>query len=162
MKENNKGVTLIALAITIIVLLIISGITITAGSYNAEKAKDNKLLSEIIMVQNAVLQRKTKAELINGHYPGQKLTEIGIDIDEVISRLNLEMAEGNESIEKKDNNKSNYYLLSNENGGIKELNIKNAEDEYIVNYVTGEVINYTNCVTGKGEPVYVYSIENRN
>ena len=78
MKENNRGVTLIALAITIIVLLIISGITITAGSYNAEKAKDNKLLSEVVMVQNAVLQRKTKAELINGHYPGQKLTEIGI------------------------------------------------------------------------------------
>lgn len=162
MKENNRGVTLIALAITIIVLLIISGITIIAGSYNAEKAKDNKLLSEVMMVQNAVLQRKTKAELINGHYPGQKLTEIGIEIDEVISRINLEMATGNEPIQKKDNNKNNYYLLSNENGGIKELNIKNAEDEYIVNYVTGEVINYTNCVTGLGEPVYVYSIENRN
>ncbi len=44
MKENNRGVTLIALAITIIVLLIISGITIIAGSYNAERTKDNKLL----------------------------------------------------------------------------------------------------------------------
>ncbi len=162
MKENNRGVTLIALAITIIVLLIISGITIIAGSYNAERTKDNKLLSEIIMVQNAVLQRKTKADLINGHYPGQKLTEIGIDIDEIITRLNSEIATGNEPVEKKDNNKDNYYLLSNENGGIKELNIKKAEDEYIVNYVTGEVINYTNCVTREGKPVYVYSIENKN
>lgn len=162
MKENNRGVTLIALAITIIVLLIISGITITAGSYNAEKAKDNKLLSEVVMVQNAVLQRKTKAELINGHYPGQKLTEIGINIDEVISKVNSEKVDEYEIIEKKDTNESNYYLLSNENGGIKELNIKNTKDEYIVNYVTGEVINYTNCVTGKGEPVYVYSIKNKN
>ena len=161
MKENNRGVTLIALSITIIVLIIISGITITVGSYNAKKAKENKLLTEVIMVQNAVLQRKTKAELINGHYPGQKLTEIGINIDEVISKLNLEMAEGTEPIVKKDNNSSNYYLLSNENGGIKELNIKNTEDEYIVNYVTGELINYTNLVTEAGKPVSVYSIENK-
>lgn len=71
------------------------------------------------------------------------------------------MAEGTEPIVKKDNNSSNYYLLSNENGGIKELNIKNTEDEYIVNYVTGEVINYTNLVTEDGKPVYVYSIENK-
>ena len=119
-------------------------------------------MSEVVMVQNAVLQRKTKAELINGHYPGQKLTEIGINIDEVISKVNSEKVDEYEIIEKKDTNESNYYLLSNENGGIKELNIKNTKDEYIVNYVTGEVINYTNCVTGKGEPVYVYSIENKN
>lgn len=162
MKENNRGVTLIALAITIIVLLIISGITITAGSNNAKKAKDNKILTEVVMVQNAVLQRKTKAELINGHYPGQKLTEIGIDIDDVISKVNSEKADEYAMIEKKDSNESNYYLLSNENGGIKELNIKNTEDEYIVNYVTGEVINYTKCVTEEGEPVYTYSIENKN
>ncbi len=162
MKENNRGVTLIALAITIIVLLIISGITITAGSYNAKKAENNKLLTEVIMVQNAVLQRKTKAELINGYYPGQKLTEIGIDIDGVISKVNSEKADEYETIEKKDTNENNYYLLSNENGGIKELNIKNVEDEYIVNYVTGEVINYTKCVTGEGKPVYTYSIENKD
>lgn len=162
MKKNNKGVTLIALAITIIVLLIISGITISVGSNNAKKAKDNKLLTEVVMVQNAALQRKTKVELINGHYPGQKLTEIGIDIDEVISKINSEKSDKYEIIEKKDTNDSNYYLLSNANGGIRELNIKDTEDEYIVNYVTGEVINYTNCVTGEGEPVYTYSIENKN
>ena len=160
--KNNKGVTLIALVITIVVLLIISGITISVGSNNAKKAKDNKLLTEVVMVQNAALQRKTKVELINGNYPGQKLTEIGIDIDEVISKINSEKADKYEIIEKKDTNESNYYLLSNSNGGIKELNIKDTEDEYIVNYVTGEVINYTNCVTGEGEPVYTYSIENKN
>lgn len=162
MKKNNKGVTLIALVITVVVLLIISGITISIGSNNAKKAKDNKLLTEVMMVQNAILQRKTKVELTKGNYPGQKLTEIGMDIDVVISKLNSEKADKYEIIEKKDTNKSNYYLLSNSNGGIKELNIKDTEDEYIVNYVTGEVINYTNCVTKEGKPVYTYSIENKN
>lgn len=162
MKENNKGVTLIALVITIIVLLIISGITIGTGTYNAQKAQDNKILSEVIMVQNAILQRKTKNELIKGHYPGEKITEKGIDIDAIIANINSKIAGDQEQIQKKDTKDENYYLLSNQNGGIKELNIKNTEDEYIVNYETGEVINYTNPITKEGKAAYVYSTENKN
>ena len=49
MKKNNKGITLIALVITIIVLLILAGVAISAiiGNESAmEKAKQAKLEDE--------------------------------------------------------------------------------------------------------------------
>ena len=62
-NRNNKGVTLVSLVVTIIVLLIIASISIVGGIQGADTAADNKLLTELDMVQHAVLQRYTKYSL---------------------------------------------------------------------------------------------------
>ena len=163
-KQKNKiksssGVTLIALAITIIVLLIIASITITTGTLSIKQAKENKLIAELGMLNHAILERHTKVILTKENYPGVKASEAGIDIDAIINDI---ASKSGQTIARKDANKDNYYYLSSSNKGLSDLGIKDSEDEYIVNYETGEVINYTTRVTSTKKPLYMYSKNNNN
>ncbi len=155
----EKGITLLALVITIVVLIILASITINIGKDGIKESKENTMLSELGMVQNAILQRKTKADLTNEGYPGETITEANINLEETIQEINDNRASGEEEISRKDSDDSHYYFLSTENGGLEELGITNSEDAYIVNYETGEVINYTTKLTGTGKPLYIYARE---
>lgn len=155
----EKGITLLALVITIVVLIILASITINIGKDGIKESKENTMLSELGMVQNAILQRKTKADLTNEGYPGETITEANINLEETIQEINDNRASGEEEISRKDSDDSHYYFLSTENGGLEELGITNSEDAYIVNYETGEVINYTTKLTGTGKPLYIYAKE---
>ena len=155
----EKGITLLALVITIVVLIILASITINIGKDGIKESKENTMLSELGMVQNAILQRKTKADLTNETYPGETITEANINLEETIQKINDNRASGEEEISRKDSDDSHYYFLSTENGGLEELGITNSEDAYIVNYETGEVINYTTKLTGTGKPLYIYAKE---
>lgn len=157
--KEEKGITLIALAVTIIVLLILAGITINTGLSGTDEARENAKLSELGMVQHAILQRKTKIDLTHEEYPGQTIEEANIDLDGVIREINANKSSEEEAVVRKDTNNENYYLLTNSNGGFSDLGISDSEDEYIVNYETGEVINYTTKVTKSGKPLYIYSID---
>ena len=157
--NHEKGITLLALVITIVVLIILASITINIGKDGIKESKENTMLSELGMVQNAILQRKTKADLTNETYPGETITEANINLEETIQEINDNRASGEEEISRKDSDDSHYYFLSTENGGLEELGITNSEDAYIVNYETGEVINYTTKLTGTGKPLYIYAKE---
>ena len=157
--NHEKGITLLALVITIVVLIILASITINIGKDGIKESKENTMLSELGMVQNAILQRKTKADLTNETYPGETITEANINLEETIQKINDNRASGEEEISRKDSDDSHYYFLSTENGGLEELGITNSEDAYIVNYETGEVINYTTKLTGTGKPLYIYAKE---
>lgn len=157
--NNAKGITLLALVITMIVLLILAGITIHIGVNGIEESKEDTMLSELGIVQNAVLQRKTKADITNEKYPGETIIEANINLEKTIEYMNHNKASGEEEINRKDSDDSNYYFLSNENEGLENLGITNSEDAYIVNYETGEVINYTAKLTETGKPLYTYARE---
>ena len=158
-KNNETGITILALVITIIVLLILAGITMNMGKQGIKESKEDAKLTELAMVQNAVLQRKTKADLTGEEYPGQKITEAGVDLDNVIGDINDNKDTGEDAVTRKDSNNEHYYLLTDTNDGLNGLGITNSEDAYIVNYETGEVINYTTKLTGTGKPVYIYAKE---
>ena len=51
MKKNNKGVTLIALVVTIIILLIIASIAVGAGKGTIKKAKLENLKTNMLLIQ---------------------------------------------------------------------------------------------------------------
>ena len=57
MKEkkinNTEGITLVALCVTIVILLILAGISINSGYNLIKESKKNKLLSELEMIQHA-------------------------------------------------------------------------------------------------------------
>lgn len=156
--KNQKGITLIALVVTIVVLLILAGITINMGTQSIKDSREDTLLSELGMVQNAILQRKTKADLTDEAYPGDKI-DIAT-VNSVIAEINSQQT--GEDIELKDNSEgkeNNYYLLTTSNNGLNNLGITKSENEYIVNYETGEVINFTTKVTESGKPLYIYAKE---
>ena len=46
-----------------------------------------------------------------------------------------------------------YYRLTKAH--LEQIGISNVEDQYIVNYVSGEVINFSQKADSKGNPIYV-------
>lgn len=156
MIRNEKGVTIVALIVTIIVLLIIAGITIGNGMEGAEVAEDNKLLTELNMVQHAVLQRYTKVSLTKQDVPGDKIESYSnIVVEELKNEIELKIAETDyTNLDKYEY----YYKLNSEH--LENLGVTNTTDTYIVNYSTGEVINETQKKTKSGELLYVYAKSN--
>lgn len=121
---NNKGISLVALAITIIVIIIIAGIAIGIymGSDTQDKASSAKVLNEFIEVENAVSSRGTEHKLDSKVYPyiGKALT----DSDGM-------------TINNKFYGDGYYYLEFND---LVALGVNASVKNYIVNYDTGEVI----------------------
>lgn len=159
MKEkkinNTEGITLVALCVTIVILLILAGISINSGYNLIKESKKNELLSELEMIQHAVLERYTKeATMGNNNYPGtQKYTsidEIKSEITDLTNDTKLM-----EILKNTENSLDDYYYL--EKTDLEELGITKAEDTYIINYKIGLVIDITNQRTEDGEAVYVYA-----
>lgn len=151
--KNNKGITLVALVITIIVLLILASITVYVGTDSIKQSKENILLTEVGMVQHAALERYTQESIMNSNkYPGtpySSMEEIKSAISELTSDQELTQLLNNNTTPE------DYYLLTPTD--LEEMQIENVEDSYIVNYKLGLAINITNQKTSSGEPVYVYA-----
>ena len=146
MLRDNKGITLIALTITIIVLLIIAGITISGGRESVKMSQSNKLLAELDMVQHACLER----------YAEYKLTKnenllIGTQIEYSVAKtLANQMGYTDDFPEE-----GTFYELNPENSEVMQsLGISNIEDTYIVNYENGIVMNKTTTETPLGKALY--------
>lgn len=128
--RNNKGISLITLIITIVVLIILAGIGIYTGyTSNVRKATFTKIYSEMKEISSAVKQREMENKLDNIKYPylGEKLTD-----DDFIQINGVNYGSG-------------YYLVTSEQ--IVSLGVSNVDRDYIVNYSTGEVVSK--------EPIYI-------
>lgn len=146
-KRRNNGITLIALVITIILLLIISGISITGTITDQKQAEANTQITELNIIQHAILERYTKSQLTKEKLPGTMLekAEVQSVIDEIKSKTGEDITlKGTE-----------YNQLNKSD--LENLGITGEEDTYIVNYKTGEVINKTQKVTKTGVGLYTYS-----
>lgn len=144
--RKNNGITLVALVITIIVLIIIASISITGTLQDTDETKDNVAISELGIVQHAILERKTKAQLTKEELPGQSVTSTQLQqvIDEIEEKSGTTITlEGNPE---------DYKLLDDE--ALQDLGMENYKSEYIVNYSTGEVIDITRQVTEDGTVLY--------
>lgn len=137
---KQKGITIITLVITVIVLMIISGIGITMGTNAIKSTKDNKLTSELVIVQQAILEQYTKYQVTkdSSYLLGDKVKSE--EMNQIAKNLNIQLA----SIPDTYSNKE-YYRL--DKASLLEMGIQDAEDEYIVNYISGEVINITKKTT---------------
>ncbi len=126
-RMNNKGVSLMALIITIIVVVILAGIVLNnlLDSGTQDKALKAKILEEFIQLEDAVklrgqIENKTAPDV----YPleGRKLSTSGGD---TITIRNIVYGDG-------------YYYLSR--ADANNLGVSSVMHEYVVNYSTGEVI----------------------
>ncbi len=144
--RKNDGITLGTLAIMIVILLIISSITISGELMDFGKTKDAVKLSELNMIQHAILERYTKSQFTKNDLPGTSITKS--DVQLIINEINTQTGC---DIELK-GNENDYKILQNQD--LKNLGIK-ASDSYIVNYYTGEVINRSIKVTETGKALYI-------
>lgn len=150
--RKNKGITMVALVITIIILLILAGISVTGVIRGIDETNESRAISQLEMVQHALLERKTKADITKEELeelPGTTVdpTELRNLITEIknVTEIKIELR-GNEG---------DYKELST--ADLNELGIEKETDTFIVNYKTGEVINKTQKVTKAGRALYTYA-----
>lgn len=145
--RKNSGITLVALVITMIILLIVSGISITGALHGDKESKSAEQISELNIIQHALLERYTRAQLTKEELPGTTITKA--DVQKIIDDINNKSGENIQlkGTEYKEINKSD----------LEKLGITGEEDTFIVNYKTGEVINKTARVTNLNKALYVYS-----
>ena len=74
--KNNKGITLTALIITVILLTIIAGTAVYTGTDVLEDAKEEAFVQELQMIQNAVNNEYSKIE--NGDL---RYVNYGVDVN---------------------------------------------------------------------------------
>lgn len=123
MKKNN-GISLIALVVTIVVMLILAGVSIYYGTReNIDTAYTTDMYTELLNVSEAAQQRFLTNRMDAKRYPyvGTPLTEANPTVVN-----NISYGDG-------------WYLLTPEQS--VELNLENVENEYIINYLTGEVVS---------------------
>ena len=156
--NDQKGITLVSLIVTVIVLIILAGISIgqIAGEKNSiDKTGDTTAFSELTKIQQAILERYIKykqfgdANILIGEV--LEYEDVQDALGQVNVNLKVEDLDGEENIEYQ------YYKLTKSNLEILGLtNIKN-NDEYIVNYSSGEVFNFSKKNDSNNKPLYIYS-----
>ncbi len=126
MKQNH-GITLVSLVITIIVLIIITGIAIFAGTSTIKSTKIAGFMTELELIQEKVNtiyeKRNLNKEEINYYSSlGQNISII--DSSKLANLLNGVSEEG-------------YYYFSKED--LKKLDLDNISQEVIINFETRDV-----------------------
>lgn len=151
MKEN-KGITLISLIVTLIVMFIIASITVATIKKDNNTVKETKSsikLYELNQIQQTVFENYVKyMQTQNEDYlVGTQCTSTA-ELSQYESEVNIEFKDTEGEGYK------NYYYLQNDED-LNKLGITGTEDKYIVNYKTGEVFNYTTKKTSTGEVLYI-------
>ena len=158
MKKNQKGVTLIALAVTIIVIIIIASVTFYSGISTIQDSKQQRLSSELIQVQHSVLEMYSKYKILNEEdcLIGTEVTSI-----EDIPTDYRDVLKNSESAFKDDALKvDKYYKLdatisdTKNQEDFKKIGIAGANFSYIVCYKTGEVMNIDVSTDSQGRLLY--------
>ena len=148
--RKNKGITMVALVITIIILLILAGISVTGVLRGIDETNESTQISQLEMVQHALLERKTKAQFTKEELlPGTEISKENLEkvLNEIKEKTNQEIILKGEIQDYKELNTTD----------LENLGISKDNDTYIVNYKTGEVINKTKLTTKSGKILYTYS-----
>ena len=148
----NKGITLITLIITCIVIMILVGATTIVGFDIVEKAEQQETNKQLAAVGNAVLEQYTKYIKTKDttYLIGTKYKKTDSYIQETINKVGIELVQIPSNYAE---DLVSYYQLSTLQ--LKQMGIEDSKYTYIVNYLTGEVINQTKALAG--EKYYMYS-----
>lgn len=141
MLKNNKGVTLTMLVITIIIIVILAGTTITASDLLIKQTKSKNVTTNMILVKakaEALYEEYTFNETAEESYVGTKVTDV--------SSYGAE-------------NTGKWYKWGPSelaSLGFDENMLANG-GEFIVNYETGEVIYTLGVKEDSGDIKYTLS-----
>ena len=138
-EERNKGVTLATLVITIVVLLILSGITINYGVSNIKRAKIQNIKTNMLLIE-----AKTKEYVENANYDlGIKPNEATAELEgegkgtKVITSSSISTELNIMGITSEEISNGNVYQISTtdlEKMGIKGVESSEKKGWYIVVY----------------------------
>lgn len=150
MMKKNKGITLVSLTITIVLMIILTGIGVTTAYTSINDIRDNKLYTELGIVRQAIMEQYALAEavgqikILNTESPVSFWKGTQIENNEIPDFFSKKDPEFQEEY---------YYKLTPED--LKTIGIMDAKHTYIVNYSTGEVYNETKKTMSNGKQLYL-------
>ncbi len=153
MKKNEKGITLVVLIITIIILMILAGITIYAGTNSIKKANLEGLKTNMLLIEtkakeyienasfklgvnpNTDTMYKDAEQYLTGDDKGENINKVN-EANEKVHKEQIDQAK-NIGIAEQDIENGKVYILSTDN--IKNMGINDVESNqengwYIIVY----------------------------
>ncbi len=173
--EKNNGITMVALVITVIILLILSGISINAGSNIITKSKLENIKTDMMLikvkgkeyVENANFNLGTSFEKLtdenekNTRLENAKTKLKGTEIEN-IENLDSKLSITSDKFKEEKENMIYYYKLSTqdlEDMGIENVKSDEKNGEYIIKYDIKNIeIEIYNTQGFKNEDKYYYSL----
>lgn len=147
MIQSSKGITIVALILTIAVLMILASVTIYAGDNIIKQAKLQNINTNMMLIQAKVktISEQAKFNKDTSNYKGNMISSVigNKKIDNLVSNGIIEDV-------------TKYYLLSQNDLNSMGLEKINIEDGYIINYETEEII-YVKGFQNHGEVYYKLS-----
>lgn len=141
--KDNKGITLVALIITVIMMLILASVAVYTGVDTYKQARVIEYVQQMQLIQSKVdeiVSTSTKEELLN---LGAEVTS-----NEQINAINSAYTNG----EIKSNDRTKYrYLSKNDLNNI--FSIDDSQDDVMINFETREVVS-VNGVKNDGITYY--------
>lgn len=131
--KNEKGITLVALGITIIVLSILAAVSISTGKKTIEENKVIAFINELKIVQSEVNIIVEKQKMGNTSYDsiGTKISDLDTG---TLAKLTSGCFKGKTAEEMAE---FKYYKVSD----LKRMGIDNVEQEVVINLKTREVLS---------------------
>ena len=144
-SKNTKGITLMALVITIVLLLILASISVYSGVNVVKSSRFTSFTAELKIMQtqiNEMYQKYTDGGSIDvggNTYTGEEILNIGKDItssQDVTDQANFVFTSAESGITDKTGYK--YFDLQT----IKDLNIEGVEGEFFINIQKRSIVSY--------------------
>ena len=173
--EKNNGITMVALVITVIILLILSGISINAGSNIITKSKLENIKTDMMLikvkgkeyVENANFNLGTSFEKLtdenekNTRLENAKTKLKGTEIEN-IEDLDSKLSITSDKFKEEKEKMIYYYKLSTqdlEDMGIENVKSDEKNGEYIIKYDIKNIeIEIYNTQGFTNEDKYYYSL----
>lgn len=172
--KNNKGITMISLVITIVILLIIASISIGSGSRAITSSKLENLQTNMLLIEvkakeytgNANFDLGTSIDSVTDEEKSNRITKakselVGEEItDSSIFSGNINKT--NEEISSDNSNYIYYYKLTSENLielGLNKLKSDDKNGWYIVKYdIKKAEVEIYNTIGFKDQNTQYYSL----
>lgn len=142
-RKSSKGITLISLAITVAIMIIIAGVTIPIGTDVIQNSKATKLNSELKIIHskvNEIVEEKRTQEELNNL--GNPISILSSDIQSKIQT----------AMQGASTDGFRYFAKSD----LEAIGISDIDRQVIINFNTREVVDI-NGVKKNGE--YIYRVD---
>lgn len=131
MNKNSKGITLVSLVITIIILMLITSVTVYTGTNVIKQVTLQNVNTDMMLIKAKVktMEEQAKFNKDNSNYKGTPLIDVHDNkkIDKLVDEETVEDI-------------TKYYLLSKEDLNSMGLEKIDIADGYLVNYESEEII----------------------
>lgn len=131
MNKNSKGITLVSLVITIIILMLITSVTVYTGTNVIKQVTLQNVNTDMMLIKAKVktMEEQAKFNKDNSNYKGTPLIDVH-DNKKIGKLVDEEIVE----------DITKYYLLSKEDLNSMGLEKIDIADGYLVNYESEEII----------------------